>query len=249
VGGLSVVTRALITDTPLIVLNGFGVPEVVAHSGPEVLVSLVATALGRVGAERFHTVLLGGSPPPPGLSANVVATYGLTETGSGVVYDGVALDGVEVALDPSSGQIRLRGPMLLRAYRDGTSPRDADGWLSTGDAGAWDAAGRLTIVGRLSDLIISGGENVWPAAVEAILQTHQGVAQVAVSGREDPEWGQRVVAWVVPQPHGPIPTLDQLRDLVRHQLAPFAAPRELKVVDRLPTSPLGKLLRRQLGEP
>jgi O-succinylbenzoic acid--CoA ligase len=245
VGGLSVVTRALVTDTPLVVLPGFSQPEVEAAAGPDVLVSLVTTALTRVGASRFHTVVLGGSAPPSGLAANVVTTYGMTETGSGVVYDGVALDGVEVAIEGARHEIRLRGPMLLRAYRDGTSPLDAQGWLATGDAGSFNADGRLQVAGRLSDLIITGGENVWPAAVEAILRTHRGVAQVAVAGRPDAEWGQRVVAWVVPGPDGP-PTLSELRDLVRNQLAAFAAPRELEVVAALPTTALGKVVRSQL---
>jgi o-succinylbenzoate---CoA ligase len=246
VGGLSVITRALVTGTALAVLPAFSVPEVVAQAGPEVLVSLVATALSRVGAEHFHTVVLGGSAPPPGLAPNVVTTYGMTETGSGVVYDGLPLDGVEVTIDPTDHQIRLRGPMLLRGYRDGTTPLDADGWLPTGDAGALDAAGRLTVAGRLSDLIISGGENVWPAAVEAVVRTHPGVAQVAVAGRDDPEWGQRVVAWVVPRSEGPTPTLAELRELVRSQLAPFAAPRELELVERLPATAIGKVVRSQL---
>ena len=92
-----------------------------AAGGPEVLVSLVATALARVGAEHFRTVVLGGSAPPGNLPANVVTTYGLTETGSGVVYDGVPLPGVEVAIDAATREVRLRGPMLLRAYRDGTA--------------------------------------------------------------------------------------------------------------------------------
>ncbi len=97
--------------------------------------------------------------------------------------------------------------MLLRAYRDGTVPLDADGWFATGDAGAIGADGRLVVHGRLSDLIISGGENVWPAAVEAVLRRHPGVAEVAVAGRPDPEWGERVVAWVVPVDAGGAPDL------------------------------------------
>ena len=246
VGGLSVITRALITGTALTVLPGFSAAEVAAQGGPEVLVSLVATTLGRVGADRFHTVVLGGSAPPSDLAANVVTTYGMTETGSGVVYDGVPLDGVEVAIEGAQQQIRVRGPMLARCYRDGTDTLDGDGWLSTGDAGWFDPDGRLHVRGRLSDLIISGGENVWPAAVEAIVRLHPGVAQVAVAGRRDPEWGQRVVAWVVPRPEAAAPTLDELRGLVRDQLAAFAAPRELELVERLPTTTIGKVVRSQL---
>ena len=165
IGGLSVVARALLTGTPVDVLDGFDAAAVMDRAGPDVLVSLVPTALGRVPAAAFYKVVLGGSAPPPDVPENVVTTYGMTETGSGVVYDGIALPGVEISLGDSS-QIRLRGPMLLRAYRDGALPFDEDGWFATGDAGFFDEEGRLHVRGRLSDLVVTGGENVWPAAVE-----------------------------------------------------------------------------------
>jgi O-succinylbenzoic acid--CoA ligase len=242
VGGLSVVCRALLTATPLEVHAGFDPEAVRSASGPDVLVSLVPTALGRVGAQHFRTVVLGGSAPPAGLASNVVTTYGLTETGSGVVYDGVPLAGVEVAVGEES-EIRLRGPMLGRAYRNGAALVDGEGWFSTGDAGHLDAEGRLLVDGRLSELIVTGGENVWPAGVEAILARHPGVAEVAVAGRPDPEWGERVVAWVVPARSGEPPTLEQLRAAVREELAGFAAPRELVLVEQLPRTALGKVRR------
>ena len=247
VGGLSVVTRAVVTATPVTVLPGFDVDSVLAHSGTDTFVSLVATTLRRVGASPFHTVVLGGSAPPDELPANVMATYGMTETGSGVVYDGIPLDGVEVDTSPGDGEIRLRGPMLLRCYRDGTVPLDADGWLATGDAGWIDGDGRLRVQGRLSELIITGGENVWPAPVEAILRAHPAVADVAVAGRDDAEWGQRVVAWVVPRASLAPPTLDALRGLVSDHLAPFAAPRELELVESLPVTSIGKVRRAHLA--
>ncbi len=246
VGGLSVVTRALVTGTGLDVLPGFDAEAVMARASTDTLVSLVPTALRRVPALLFRTVVLGGSAPPDALPANVVTTYGMTETGSGVVYDGVPLEGVEVEVDDATAEIRLRGPMLLRAYRDGTVPLDADGWLATGDAGALDEQGRLRVEGRLADLIITGGENVWPAPVEAILRRHPAVAEVAVAGRPDPEWGQRVVAFVVAERGRPAPSLQDLRAMVGDQLAPYAAPRELHVVDRLPTTALGKVQRGRL---
>ena len=111
VGGMSVVVRALLTGTPVTMLPRFDRAEVLAAAGPNVFVSLVTTALQRVGAESFHTVVLGGSTPPEDRAANVVTTYGLTETGSGVVYDGRPLDGVDVAVDPLTAEIRVRGPM------------------------------------------------------------------------------------------------------------------------------------------
>jgi O-succinylbenzoic acid--CoA ligase len=247
VGGLSVVTKALHTGTGLSILPGFDRDAVLAASGPDVLVSLVPTALARVADASWHTVVLGGSAAPEGLGANVHTTYGLTETGSGVVYDGSPLDGVEVDVDAATGEIRLRGPMLLRCYRDGFVPLDAGGWFSTGDAGSWGADGRLRVEGRLSELIVTGGENVWPTAVERILSEHPAVADVAVTGRPDPEWGERVVAWVVPVAGHDAPVLEELRALVRDRFASFAAPRQLVVVDTLPKTSIGKLRRDALA--
>ncbi len=102
-GGLSVVTRALLTGTALTVLDGFDAGRVAGEGDPATLVSLVPTALARVDAGAFHTVVLGGSAPPETRPANVVTTYGMTETGSGVVYDGVPLDGVEVRIEAGAG--------------------------------------------------------------------------------------------------------------------------------------------------
>jgi acyl-CoA synthetase (AMP-forming)/AMP-acid ligase II len=99
--------------------------------------------------------------------------------------------------------------------------------------------------GRLSDLIITGGENVWPAPVEAALRRHPGVADAAVAGRPDPEWGERIVAFIVP--HGTPPTLDELRALVKEDVAPWAAPRELVLVESLPKTAIGKVRRDQLS--
>jgi o-succinylbenzoate---CoA ligase len=248
VGGLTVITKAIFSGMGLTVLPGFDRDAVVAASGPDVAVSLVPTALARVGAERFHTVVLGGSAPPAGLAANVHTTYGLTETGSGIVYDGYPIPGADVAADPDSGEIRVRGPMLLRAYRDGTAATDADGWLLTGDAGHLDTDGRLHVEGRLSDLIVTGGENVWPTPVERIIAGHPDVAEVCVAGRPDPEWGERVVVWIVPEPGSDGPTLQAVRDLVRAELAPYAAPRQLVTVRSFPKTSLGKIQRSLLPD-
>ena len=245
VGGLSVVTRALHAGTRLTVLPGFDV-EAVERSDAS-LVSLVSTVLPRIDASRFRTIVLGGGRPPADRPANTVTTYGMTETGSGVVYDGVALDTVEVELAAptdggSDGEIRLRGPMLLRCYRDGSDPKDQDGWLPTGDLGRREADGRLHVVGRRGDLVITGGENVWPEAVEAALADHPAVAEVMVRGVDDPEWGQAVEAVVVPVP-GTTPTLRALRDHVKRAHPSFLAPRSLRLVDALPRTSLGKVRR------
>ena len=193
----------MVLATSLTVLPGFD-PVLVAGVGAT-HVSLVATALRRIDPATFRTIVLGGAAPPADRPPNVVTTYGMTETGSGVVYDGRPLDGVEVRID-DGGQVHLRGPMLLRAYRDGADALDADGWLATGDIGRWLDDGRLHVEGRAGDLIITGGENVWPEPVEAALRERPGVLDVAVTGTPDDEWGHVVTAVVVPaarRPAGP----------------------------------------------
>jgi len=238
VGGLAVVTRALHTGTGLTILPGFD--DVAVNTSGTTLVSLVATTLRRVDCERFRTIVLGGSRPPSDRPPNSVTTYGMTETGSGVVYDGVPLDGVDVAVDDDD-QIRLRGPMLLRCYRDGTVPLDADGWFPTGDLGCWLDDGRLQVEGRQGDLIITGGENVWPEAVEAALADHPDVADVMVRGVADPEWGQLVVAAIVPGES--VPTLESIRSHVKQHHPGFMAPKRIEIVTSLPRTAIGKLRR------
>ncbi len=267
IGGLAVVTRALVTATPLEVMPGFDAETVeeAGRSGRVSHVSLVTTALGRLDPAVFTCVLLGGSKMPVPLAPNVVATYGLTETGSGVVYDGWPLDDVEVAIrqgdgvfavggadgvSPPEGEILIRAPMLFRCYRDGSEGRVAgpDGdpsWFATGDAGHWNADGALVVSGRLDDVITTGAEKVWPDVVERVLSAHPDVAEVAVWKRSDPEWGERVVAWVVPA--NDAPSLDELRRVVADAVAPWAAPKELVIVDDLPRTASGKVRRRALS--
>jgi O-succinylbenzoic acid--CoA ligase len=268
IGGLAVVTRAMVTGTPLVVMPGFEAEAVedAGRSGRVSHVSLVTTALGRLDPAVFTCVLLGGSRAPVSLPPNVVSTYGLTETGSGVVYDGRPLDGVEVAVrrddgafsatradDRASspeGEILVRAPMVFRCYRDGSDARVAgpDGersWFATGDAGHWDAGGKLVVSGRMDDVITTGAEKVWPDVVERVLRAHPDVAEVAVWKRSDPEWGERVVAWVVPAADAP--SLDDLRRVVADAVAPWAAPKELVIVDDLPRTASGKVRRRALS--
>jgi O-succinylbenzoic acid--CoA ligase len=269
VGGLSVVTRALLGGAELEVHERPDADRIddAARRGAT-HVSLVPTLLRRVDEDLWRVVLLGGSAIPPARPRHSIATYGMTETFGGVVYDGLALDDVELRIahadggpgDPGddAGPIELRSPTLLRAYRhgpdgapdpDGTDPRTGDGWYRTGDLGALDAAGRLIVRGRADDLIITGGTNVWPGPVEDLLRTDPAVADVAVVGRPDDEWGQRVVAVVVPADPAEPPTLDRLRDLVRRQLPVAAAPKELELVDVLPRTSLGKIARHRLADP
>jgi o-succinylbenzoate---CoA ligase len=259
IGGLSVLTRSLVTGTPCTVLPGFDADtvETIGRRGDATHVSLVATALRRIDPAVFTCVLLGGAAPPAGVPENVVTTYGMTETGSGVVYDGLPLDGVDITVgtgragEGRAGEILVRGPMLLRAYRDGSDatvpgPDRRGGWLPTGDGGRLDGA-RLVVHGRLAETITTGGEKVWPVPVEQVIATLAAVAEVAVWRRPDPEWGERVVAWVVPSDPAAPPTLASLVEVVRATLPPWAAPKELVVTDRLPKTSSGKLRRGALS--
>jgi O-succinylbenzoic acid--CoA ligase len=248
IGGLSVVTRALATGTPFTLLERFDVAEVerLAREGAT-LISLVATALGRTDASGYRLVLLGGAAPPAALPDNVVTTYGMTETGSGVVYDGLPIEGVELRIGDGStgttGEVLVRGPMLLRCYRDGSTPILPGGWLATGDSGRLADDGTLSVFGRIAEVIVTGGEKVWPVPVEQLLGTHPLVAEAAVWKRPDAEWGERVVAWVVPTMSSEPPTLDALRGLVAARLSSWAAPRELVLCSSLPRTPSGKVRR------
>ncbi|MGH9136149.1 MAG: class I adenylate-forming enzyme family protein, partial [Acidimicrobiales bacterium] len=215
VGGLGVVTRAIVTGTPVT----FDSADPTAT-----LTAVVPTQLERERFDRFRVVLVGGSADwRAERPANVVRTYGMTETGGGVVYDGLPLGGVEVRV--VDGELRVRGPMLLRCYRHGTDPRDRDGWFATGDAGEVATVGTVAVHGRRGDLIVTGGENVWPDPVERVLSSVPGVAAVAVVGRLDDEWGQAVTAVVVPHNPATPPALAELREAVKAELAPWCAPR------------------------
>jgi len=264
VGGLLVLLRAALLGAPVIAHPGFD-PEAVGREHTARFVSLVPTMLGRlvrtgVDLSRFRAILVGGAELPPGLRAiaeraggRVVETYGLTESGGGVVYEGRPFRGTRVSLDPTTSEILLQGPTLMRGYRGSADrPFTPDGRLRTGDVGWIDDDGRLRVQGRLDDLIVTGGEKVWPEEVERALRGSPKVAEVAVVGLPDDEWGRRVTAFVVPvRPTDP-PSLEELRDEVARSLARFKAPREVVLVDRLPRTTSGKVRRSRLatgGEP
>ncbi|MDQ3664142.1 MAG: AMP-binding protein [Actinomycetota bacterium] len=216
--------------------------------------ALVPTQLHRLAREHrlgeiadLDAVLVGGAGVDAELLADaraagvrVVTTYGMTETCGGCVYDGEPLDGVAVRV-ASDRRVHLAGPCLFDGYPEepaATAEALVDGWLRTQDLGHIDDDGRLHVLGRVDDVVVSGGVNVALPAVERALRSHPRVADVAAAGVADPEWGTRVV--VVVQPDGPAPTLDELRDHVAASLPRTWAPRGLTLVDRLPVLPNGK---------
>jgi fatty-acyl-CoA synthase len=135
--------------------------------------------------------------------------------------------------------------MMFEGYTGGGGKEIIDGLMSTGDVGHLDADGRLFVDGRDDEMIVSGGENVFPSEVEDLLAGAHGVAEVAVVGVADDEFGQRLRAYVVCAP-GARPSEDELKDLVRANLARYKTPREVVFVDELPRNATGKILKRQL---
>jgi o-succinylbenzoate---CoA ligase len=260
IAGLGILARARVLGAPPLVLERFDVAEVAVAEAE--LVSLVPTALARlldagVDVARFKAVLLGGAAIPAGLveraeerGARVVRSYGMTETCGGVVYDGVPLPGVRVriggaelpgAASSGEGTIAISSPTLMRGYR-GEPPLDS-GWFDTSDLGLI-RAGRLEVTGRADDVIVTGGEKVSPTAVEKALLALDGVTDALVAGAPDPEWGQRVVAFVVAPGREPTELIRELRaGLARHEV-----PKSVVVVDRIPRTDTGKPLAEWVKE-
>jgi len=251
VGGFSVIARALHTGAALTLHPTFDATAVQdAMKNGATHTSLVATALSRIDSSLFKSILLGGSSAPANLPSNVITTYGMTETGGGVVYNGQPLDKVEIKI--VDGEILLRCPMLMRAYRDDQTLSLENGWYATGDIGEINENGKLSVHGRQTDLIITGGENVWPSVVENSLASHPIVNQVVVRGTPDTTWGQRVVAYVVLNDSAQTSEeklLSDLREHVKHTLPAFCAPQQIIVVAEILRTSLGKVDVRALPSP
>jgi O-succinylbenzoic acid--CoA ligase len=261
IAGLQVLCRSLLAGTgPTVLERSEPLAAAVARMpAGRRYAALVPTQLRRyldaepAGLRALDAVLVGGAATDPALLARaradgvpVVTTYGMTETAGGCVYDGRPLDGVRVRVD--DGGIALAGPVLALGYRAdpaATAAAFADGWFRTRDAGEL-AGGVLRVSGRLDDVVVTGGVNVAPQAVEGVLREHPAVADAVVFGRPDDEWGQRVVAAVVPAP-GADPGLEQLRSWVAQRLGSPAAPRELHRIAAVPTLHTGKPDRRAVA--
>jgi O-succinylbenzoic acid--CoA ligase len=245
VAGFSILARSILLGNPISILSKFDENEALnAARAGATHVSLVPTTMQRIDPSIFNTILLGGAAAPPHLPDNVVTTYGMTETFGGIAYNGTPLDGVDVRT--INEIIELKSPSLFRQYRGQDAERPTDEWFKTGDNGAV-LDNQIRVFGRQDDMIITGGENVWPLAVEAVVATFPGVEQVVVGGIDDYQWGQRVVAWIVSS-REPAPTLENLREHVKQQLPSFCCPTELRVVKEIPMTSLGKVDIQKLKE-
>ncbi|MGE5408036.1 MAG: o-succinylbenzoate--CoA ligase [Syntrophothermus sp.] len=263
VAGLGIVMRSVIYGTTAVLHDGFDVDRVAASletDGISVL-SLVTTMLTRLlaaGADLSgpRAILVGGGPVPEeplrealDQGATVVQTYGLTETCSQVTtlapadarrkLGSAGRPLLTTHLRIEDGEILVQGPTVA------PGSADPDGWLHTGDLGHIDDEGFLYVEDRIDDLIVSGGENVVPAEVEAVLLRHPSVADAAVIGRDDPEWQQAVTAVVVLESGAEV-SPDELRRFCGETLAGFKVPRRVELAAALPRTPSGKLMRRAL---
>lgn len=276
IGGAMVILRSGRGGGTVVLHDGFDAEAVTQaiDAGEVHGASVVPTMLHRLLAARgdrpwpatLRCLLTGGGP----LSSDIIArstalglppsqTYGLTEAASQVCTllphhaaahagsAGRALPGMQVRI--VDGVIQVRGPALFSGYEtDGVvcEPLPADGWFSTGDLGELDADGFLTVHDRRTDLILSGGENLYPAEIEAALERHPQIAEASVYGVADAEWGQVVAAVLVAR--GDPPNDDAFTAWCAEHLAGFKRPRRWRWAQELPRTATGKLQRHLLGE-
>jgi O-succinylbenzoic acid--CoA ligase len=271
IGGLQVLIRSLLAGTEPVVADltdgfraeTFTKAAFVAQNAPgRHYTALVPTQLSRLMADDsacealrgFDAIVMGGAAMPEALrqrardeGVNAVPSYGMSETASGCVYDGVPLDGVEIRL--TDGRIDINGPMLADGYRNfaGESPF-VDGWFHTSDLGRWLDDGRLEVIGRIDDVINTGGVKVAPLLVERALTAVDGVTDACVVGLPDPEWGQIVAAAIVATDP---PSEERLRNAVRETAGRAAVPKVIRFLPALPLLGPGKVdraaLRKALG--
>jgi O-succinylbenzoic acid--CoA ligase len=261
IGGLSILSRCLWARRTAVLVDpspSFDAAAVARQIDRDrvTLVSLVPTMLVRMldleqawQPAHLRAILLGGAPASPALLERAAArglpvhtTYGMTETCSHVAIDGRALPGVELAI--RDGRVAVRGPMLLRGFAppdDAIRVLDEDGWFVTADRGQL-TDGRLVVLGRSDDVIISGGEKIDPAAIEAVLEALPGVAAACVFPVEHAEWGEQVAAALVADRAGPPAEPDLARALAE---LGRRRPRHLVWLPALPVAASGKVDRRE----
>jgi len=248
VAGLQVLVRSHVAGTEAAVAPAADA-RALAESGcahisvvPTQLVRLLAEPGGADALAGFSSVLVGGAAAAAGLLARAAAagvpavtTYGMSETCGGCVYDGVPLDGVRVRAG-DDGLLRISGPVLMNRYYGGA---DINEEFVTSDLG-YVSNGRVTVRGRADDVINTGGHKVVPGEVAAALESCPAVREVVVVGRPDQEWGERVIAVVVPADPADPPSLELLRMHVRERLPRYASPSEVVLAEAIPVLPSGK---------
>jgi len=270
VGGLSILTRSLIARRTVVLAPGRFEPLLVAERMARegvTLLSVVPTMLQRLldldppwaPHPELRAVLVGGAPLSQTLRRRAVergvpalATYGCTEACSQIATQnltqvgesgcGAPLAGVDLRIE--RGEIQVRGDMLMRGYLGGDEASDTwthDGWLRTGDCGEFLSGGQLQVLGRLDDVIVTGGENVSPQEVESWLETIPGVSSACVFGTPDAEWGELVAAAIVIDPSRY--DRERLRTSMDEELAGHKRPRRIAVLDALPLNRSGKVDR------
>ncbi|MDE0475736.1 MAG: class I adenylate-forming enzyme family protein [Gammaproteobacteria bacterium] len=274
IGGMALVDRALAAGSRVVTRGEWRLEALaeLLEAGAVSHVSLVPTMLGRLldaglphpFSASLRCVLVGGAGAPPRLVERALSgglplalTYGMTEACSQVATappalvrakpgtTGAPLDGVEVRV-AAAGEIEVRGDMVARAYHRGGPIAGPHGWHRTGDLGRLDQDGHLWVTGRKARRIVSGGVNVHPAEVERVLAAHPAVAEAAVVGLPDPEWGERVAAVIVPSVAREL-HVEAIHRHCRELLGPAARPRALLVLAELPRNPNGKIDRTRLA--
>jgi o-succinylbenzoate---CoA ligase len=263
ISGLSIVMRSVIYGTTMVLHDGFDTEAVgeAIRKDEVTVISMVSTMLLRLLEENVdiskpRAILVGGGPVPQGAleealarGASVIQTYGLTETCSQVTtlevkearrkVGSVGRPLLTSHLRIQDGEILVQGPTVSAEALDG------DGWLHTGDKGRIDEDGFLYVEGRTDEMIISGGENIAPSEVEDALVRHPEIVEAAVIGRPDPQWQQAVTAVVVVS-RGSLLTAENIREHCSGLLAGYKVPKRVEIVDELPRTPSGKLMRSAL---
>ncbi|MGW5716477.1 o-succinylbenzoate--CoA ligase [Amycolatopsis sp. NPDC003865] len=264
IGGLQVLVRSLLAGTSPVFLTGTGFrPDDFAAaaatlSGGRRYTALVPTQLvrllddggaGLAAAKTFDAIVVGAAATSAALRERaadagvaIVPAYGMSETASGCVYDGFPLDGVRV--DVAGERIRIAGDVLAHGYRlqpELTAESFADGWFTTSDRGVRHDDGRIEVLGRADDMINTGGVKVSANAIERVLGAQPGVRDACVVGVADPEWGEAVVALVVPE--GEPREADELRAAVRAELGAASTPKRVEYAPELPLRGPGKIDR------
>lgn len=261
IAGLAILLRSARAATTVVLHDGFDAERVarLLGSGEVSLVSLVPTQLRRLreaglnDAPGLRALLLGGGPIPPDLLEWALAarlpvrcTYGMTETTSQVAVTRSPEAAAAEPLEAVDLRIAEDGEILVRGAMVAPEAIAPDGWLHTGDRGHLDGRGLLRVEGRIKELIVTGGEKVAPATVEAVLATHPAVADAGVAGAPDPEWGEAVIAYVVER--SPVSDYSLLA-FCRERLAGYQVPKRVVRLPALPRNAAGKLLRSELSPP